>query len=365
MASQKSKPRFFIASGCPIGTTTRYRCLHLQEQLHYLGYESEFREWFEERAIDPAVAHGYDAFFLYRLTMSTPLEHLIRQARELDKPTIFDVDDLVFEPELVDWHRGVKYLDPPQQTAHIEGMRRYQAALCACDAVTVATPVLAQLAGKFKRTVYVHRNSLGQEMLELAADLYQRRSSSRPNERIVIGYGSGTPTHEVDFEEAVAALTDILHRYPQAELWIAGPLIIPQELSNFGQRIRRFPLSDWRGWFELLGQMDIALAPLEMGNIFCRAKSEIKFVEAAALGVPVVASDIDPFQDSITEEHDGLLAADAGEWHRALTLLIENPEYRVQMGKNARQKVLQSYSLETRAKELEAILPSLMNKGGA
>ena len=62
-----------------------------------------------------------------------------------------------------------------------------------------------------------------------------------------------------------------------------------------------------------MSESDIALAPLEMGNIFCRAKSEIKFVEAGALGLPVVASDIAPFRDSITPGEDGFLAADEGE----------------------------------------------------
>mgnify|MGYP003694526373 CR=1 FL=1 len=64
------------------------------------------------------------------------------------------------------------------------------------------------------------------------------------------------------------------------ELWIAGPLNLPSSLGRFGDRVRRFPLSDWRDWFRLMAKVDLALAPLEMDNVFCQAKSEIKFVEA-------------------------------------------------------------------------------------
>ena len=361
MASGKNAHRFFIASGCPIATTTRYRCVHLQEQLQYLGYESEVAEWFADSAIDPNVAHRYDAFVLYRLAMSPPLNELISLAHDLGKPVIFDADDLIFDPALVEWHRGVDQLTPAEQQLHVDGVRRYRATLLACDAALMATPLLAQCARELGRPAYVHRNALGNEMLDLAEKLCDQRQSRQPNERLVIGYGSGTPTHEVDFKEASAALVNILNRYPQVELWIAGPLEVPQKLTDFGRRIVRFPLTDWRAWFELLSQMDIALAPLEMGNIFCRAKSEIKFVEAAALGVPVVASNIDPFQDSLTNGHDGFLAANEQEWNRALTLLVEEPKRRLQSGGNARRTVLQRYGLKARACDLSELLPSLMN----
>jgi spore maturation protein CgeB len=60
--------------------------------------------------------------------------------------------------------------------------------------------------------------------------------------------------------------------------------------------------------------------------------------------------------------HDGFLAANDKEWEQALTLLIEQPERRLQIGENARRNVLQHYNAQARAKDLSAILPSLMNK---
>src|ERR1700756_3109831 len=110
--------RFFIASGCPITTTTRYRCLHLQEQLKFLGYKSDIAEWFEGSEIDPYVVKDYDALFLYRIAMSPPIEHLVHQAHQSGKPLIFDADDLIFEPGLVDWHRAVSDLSAVERELH-------------------------------------------------------------------------------------------------------------------------------------------------------------------------------------------------------------------------------------------------------
>jgi glycosyltransferase involved in cell wall biosynthesis len=352
--------RYFIASGCPIVTTTLYRCIHLREQLQDLGHEAEVALWFLDEQIDPWAASDCDAMVLYRLAMSPPLREFIERARAKGKTIIFDTDDLIFEPDLIELHRGVRNLSKPDQEQHAEGVRRYLETLQASDVVMTATPLLAELARKRNRPAFVHRNSLGREMLAVADSLYEKRRS-RTGNRIVIGYGSGTPTHDVDFLEAAAPLAQVLDRFPQLDLWIAGPLVLPPEFTRFGERVRRFPLTDWREWFELMSQIDIAISPLERDNIFCRAKSEIKFVEAGALGIPLVASDTDPFRDAIGHGADGFLALNDKEWIDAFTRLIEQPALRKKMGEAARSAVLHRYSPAARAANLSTLLPELFN----
>jgi glycosyltransferase involved in cell wall biosynthesis len=352
--------RYFIASGCSVATTSLYRCVHLQGQLETLGHEAVVVDWFEEAKIDVEAALGFDVIVLYRLPMSEALERLIKEAHRLGKPVIFDTDDLVFEPELTVWHRAVKSLSPGDQAQHLEGVRRYLLTLLACDAVTVATPLLADLAGKRGQRAFVHHNALGCEMRELADALCaQRQDRVVVESKVVIGYGSGTATHDADFGEVAAALEHVLERFPETELWTTGPLSLPASLQRFGDQVQRYPLSDWQTWFGLMARMDIALAPLEMGNVFCRAKSEIKFVEAGALGLPVVASKIDPFQDSITNGKDGFLAANDAEWTEALTALIQDPQLRAQIGAAARETVMRNYSPEARTADLAKLLPRL------
>lgn len=352
--------RFFIASGCPIATTTLYRCMHLAEQLGTLGHEADLAEWFDDAQVDPARVIGYDAIVLYRLPMSPPLSEVLRAAQKTETPVIFDTDDLIFEPELVHAQRGVARLSPHDQEVHVEGVRRYLQTLQACDAVMTATPFLAELAARRGKLAFVHRNALGQEMMALANSRQIERLTKAKGDRVVIGYGSGTPTHDVDFEEAASALCIVLDRFPAAELWVVGPLALCSKLEALDDRVRRFPLTDWRGWFERASQFDIALAPLELENVFCRAKSEIKFVEAAALSLPVVASKTEPYQGVISHGKDGLLAGSEQEWVEALSALIEAPQRRAQIGANARETILRRYSPQVRAAELAEILPRLL-----
>lgn len=316
-------------------------------------------EWFEETSIDINEALRSDLIFLYRLAMNPPLRRLIDRARELNKPVIFDTDDLIFEPELIVQHRAVQNLTRSDQIQHAEGVRGYLETLEACDTVVTSTPLLAELARLRDKPAYVHRNSLGREMLAHADRILGQRRQRPRRDEVVIGYGSGTSTHDVDFQEATAALITVLDRFHHAHLWIVGPLTITPELERLGTRVRRFPFTDWRGWFELAGQMDIALAPLEQNNVFNRAKSEIKFVEAGVLEIPLVASNCDPFRDSITEGEDGLLAAGEREWTRALTSLIEQRERRERIGERAREMVLQRHSPAARTRDLAFLLPQL------
>jgi glycosyltransferase involved in cell wall biosynthesis len=347
----------FIASGCQIATTHLYRCVHLAEQLRDLGHKTCLAIWNDETQIKVEEALRFDLIYLYRLPMSLALRRLIEQARELRKPVVFDTDDLIFEPELIEQHRAVRQLSADDQRQHAEGVRRYLETLEACDTVVTATPLLAEFARRRAKPAYVHRNCLGQEMVVLAKQLRTNRQAKLG--QVAIGYGSGTATHDVDFAEAVPALVTVLERFPQAELWIAGPLDLPATLERFGKRVRRFPLMDWRDWFALLSKLDVALAPLEPDNLFCRAKSEIKFVEAGALGVPVVASRTDPYRDAISDGEDGLLASSDEEWTQALSALIEQPDRRRQIGERAREIVGQRHSPVARARELGFLLPQL------
>jgi glycosyltransferase involved in cell wall biosynthesis len=363
MILTNSSFRFFIASGCPIATTSLYRCTHLSEQLQSLGHQTSMVEWFDESRIQIDAALDHDVIVLYRLPMSDPIRQLIQKARNADKPVIFDSDDLIFEPELTVWHRAVRDLSPADQAQHLDGVRRYLMTLMAADAVTVATPVLAELARKRGKPALVHRNALGSEMQELADRLSAERVSHETG-RVIVGYGSGTATHDVDFHEAAIALQRALERYPQMELWIAGPLNLPGSFGRFGDRVRRFALSDWQDWFRLLAKMDLALAPLEMDNVFCQAKSEIKFVEAGALGVPVIASRVGPYCEAIADGVNGFLASNEKEWVTALCSAIEDDALRDRMGKAAQVTVRDKYSPAARTSDLRRLLIQFENELG-
>ncbi|KKU54751.1 MAG: Glycosyl transferase group 1 [Candidatus Moranbacteria bacterium GW2011_GWE2_47_10] len=89
--------------------------------------------------------------------------------------------------------------------------------------------------------------------------------------------------------------------------------------------------------------MDINIVPLELGNPFCEAKSELKFFEAGIVGVPTVAVANRTFSEAIEEGVDGFLAKDTQQWIEKLELLILDANLRKEMGKKARGKASSKY----------------------
>ena len=85
------------------------------------------------------------------------------------------------------------------------------------------------------------------------------------------------------------------------------------------------------------------LAPLEVGNAFCEAKSELKFFEAALVGVCTVASPTDPFARAMRHGETGLLAATTEEWREAIDHLLSDAAIRRSMAQAAQEDVLHRF----------------------
>ena len=79
---------------------------------------------------------------------------------------------------------------------------------------------------------------------------------------------------------------------------------------------------NWEELPRLIASVDINLAPLEK-SVFNEAKSENKWVEAALVKVPTVASKVGAFEKMIQTEVTGILCETRQEWEKALISLIE------------------------------------------
>lgn len=353
----KEQPTVYFVSGCYAVTTFEYRVLQKQEQLAHYGIQSLARSLAE---FELKEALAYDIVYLYRVPYDAWVEEQIHQVRARGVPLVFGTDDLIFEPDLVHWVDALKGMLPEEAALFYEGVWRYRRTLLACDAVVTSTDYLAGLARSLGKPAFVHRNGLAGELIQESAALYAERQK-RPldPERLVLGYGSGTNTHHRDLAELAPALAQVLARHPKAELHIVGPMVLPEELRGLGERVKQLPLVPWSEWPALLNTFDVNLAPLELGNPFCRGKSEIKYTEAAVMGLPTVASRIDPFEYAICDGQNGFLAGDTGEWIDKLERLLADPALRRETGETARADVLARYTPAVLGQELIRTLAAI------
>ncbi len=222
----------------------------------------------------------------YRVPAFPSALSLIEEARRLNLPHYFEVDDLIFDMDSYVRNENLLGMDPNTVKELLEGAALYRRALELCHNVIAST---AQLGKRMQAlgggSAYVIENALDPEALRVAAEVQRRPDDGR----VRIVYGSGTRTHDADFAIASKALLRLLVRYPNVDLMLVGDLNPPQELIDFGERLYQLPSRPYTEYLELLAKSDIAIAPLCPGE-FNDAKSNIKYLEAAVFGIPSVCS---------------------------------------------------------------------------
>lgn len=339
MDAKKRTGQILILSGVR-GDTRRYRTLHLYEQLCLAGADCVL-----SHLTDPALPRLVDSaavVIVHRVAMDRYVEKLFRTVRDHGALLVLDADDYLYDPVVMRWIDSPDFQDPVRARLYRQELLRHRETLDHCDAVTVSTDYLARMLAMSKKPVYVHRNAYSLEMLSLSGQALSARSGS--SDRVVIGYASGTRTHDKDFALIRPVLCDILERFPQVELRLMGAIDPGRGWGGLQNRIHTYPMVPWRALPERLAALDINLAPLVIGNPFSESKSEIKYMESALVRVPTIASRVDAFAYAIQPGRTGFLAASQAEWRDALEYLVQNPEARHAVGLAAYQEVLSRYA---------------------
>lgn len=354
----KTSPSVLLISGCKAGTTFEYRVLQKEEQLALQNIRATVYEGVPGRKDAFAQISSHNLLYLYRVAYSPLVEQIIEYARACDVPVVFDVDDLVFEPDLVHRVDPVQTMSEEDAACYYEGVWRYRQTLLASDYVVTSTEYLADLARKLGKVAFVHRNGLSRWMIDMAERL-RDVGGAAADDRVVLGYGSGTETHRKDLAEITDVIVETMTRHPKAELHIVGPMELPDALNRLGSRIKRRPLVPWSEWLSVLNTFDVNLVPLESGNPFCEAKSEIKYTEAALLGIPTIASRIEAYEFAVREGETGFLADSTDEWIAKLDKLVTDRALRLRLGETARSDVMARYQPETLSDRLAQTLETI------
>jgi len=125
-------------------------------------------------------------------------------------------------------------------------------------------------------------------------------------------------------------------------------------------------VKDWTDYYRDLKalNLDIFFAPARKDEEHY-GKSELKYLEAAFLGVPIVTPKIGEHELVIQHGINGMLA-DIDDMNNSMfqciDTLVENPELRKTIAKNARRHVLREYDVSKSSEELHGILRKVLGK---
>lgn len=324
-------------NGCTLPHPQRYRVDHQIEQLESYGISCDKVDY-DKLTLDKV--KYFRGFVFYRCPILPVIEEFIKVAKENNKTCFYDIDDLVFDLEHTKMIKFLDTMSKEERDLYNDGVIRMGKTLDLCEYGIASTTRLQKEMGKHLKEVYVNRNVASEEMVKYSE--IALNEVKKDSDKIVIGYLSGSITHNDDFKLIMPTVVKLLKKYDNVYLQIVGLLDLPDEMQEVKDKVLTSPFIDWKELPKLIRSIDINLAPLE-DTIFNEAKSENKWTEAALVKIPTVASNVGAFKDAIENGKTGLLCNDERDWEESLINLIENKEEREKIATSAYEEVMNKH----------------------
>ncbi|MDI2090877.1 glycosyltransferase [Commensalibacter oyaizuii] len=370
--------RITFVAGEPHTPGVIYRCYRNAQACRIAGHEAKV---INAADVGPQDIKWADIMILWRVEFSGHILGIVELAKQYNTLTAFDADDIVFKPQLayIEIIDGIRSIGTTEaETSRTFGNMKqtlmrtdFAVATTAEMREHMAQELIPKHAGPL---VFTLPNIFDDECVQTARFAARMNKLQKNDTYIRIGYASGTRTHQRDFALVIPALISVFKKRPQVRLVLFRepenhrPILHMNEypeLQDYENHI------EWRDTVPLqqlpqeLARFDISIAPLEADNVFCNAKSELKYFEAALANVCSVVSPTGPLKRCIEHGVTGFLANTTQEWEKHLITLIDNPELRHQVAQNAYHDVLWNFGIQRQSKLCDTIFHSLTGEKGA
>jgi len=262
-------------------------------------------------------------------------------------PLVFHIDDnlLAVEPEL--GAAKVARYAAPQRIAALRSL------LTEADLVYVSTEALRrqlEALGLAFRACFVGAIAGG-------ADIVRRRDQHpEAAKAVTIGYMASS-SHAADLAMVMPALLRLLDDRPEVQVEVFGSLKVPEALAQKACRAHP-PVGDYDSFLDRLASMpwDIGLAPLRSTD-FNLAKTNTKWIEYTAAGIPVICSD-HPVYGDVLAAGAAAPAADDG-WYDVICAMIDQADKRRIQLETAQLLLERAYSLQRLRAQLAEMISRL------
>ena len=270
------------------------------------------------------------------------LESWLQLWRRAGGKLIFEIDDDLLDATALVQRR---YSGDTSALAH-----RVQWLSTHADLITVSTEALAKKLRQYNRHVAVLPNRLDADLWRLNST---RDHSDGPYRRVQgnairIGY-IGTLTHDSDMDLVTEAMRRIEDEYGNRVL-IEVIGAFQHRTPTFGRRVALPSNNDYPNFVNWLHQRvhwDIGIISMADDD-FNRSKSNLKFLEYAALDMAIVVSDVGSYRDIARDGENALVVPNRTDaWYEAVKRLIDDPELRKRLSMSARELVRSSYSIDS------------------
>ncbi len=275
-----------------------------------------------KRLKDVFRASQFDYIFVYRdaFFFGIFFEWLFKKSKA---KLVFDFDDSIWLQDESPNQSIFQKLKNPTKTGKI---------ISYCDLTIAGNEYLANYASN-------HTNNITIIPTTIDLDEYSRVEVNK-DEKVCIGW-SGSFSTIKHFESALEALKIIKDKYHNK---VYFKVIGDGSYANQELDIKGLP---WKAQTEVseLCEIDIGIMPLPDDD-WSKGKCGLKGLQYMALEIPTIMSPVGVNSDIINSGENGFLAGTTEEWVEKLSLLIEDSQLRMKVGKAGRSTVEKEYSVD-------------------
>lgn len=267
---------------------------------------------------------GFDVVVGCRVAKPGP-SRTWREMKDHGIRLVFDLDDDYFRIDRTNVEAYRLWNQPLLRRGLIDN-------IALADTVTCCSEPLAEALRAHHDDVRVVPNGLPAQYLGEPRDYNP--------ELLSVGWaGTSSTVHELRVPGVVRALTRIADYQRPGGVAVRLVGVDPQTAMAAGLRGERLGalgwVQDFGHYLQAVAGFDIWVAPYR-DTPFNAAKYPTKWLESSVLGIPLVASDIEPYRRVIRHGENGFLVKHEHEWGRILKQLADDPDLRQRVGMTAR-----------------------------
>ena len=245
------------------------------------------------------------------------------------------------------------------------GMRIERAVLSGADAIVVPSPHVIELLDELglpaKKVAFIP-NGVDPVAFHPRTDGEAVRRRFDLQGRTVVGFvGVGTARSLHALDVLFAALRELFSERPELAALIVGDSDLIAQLRVQAQKERLPIMFAGRVPHEAVPQY-IAAMDITIATVSSALGLSMKLFEYMAMGKPVIGTRWKAVESVVDHEHDGLLVAngDRHDLRRALLRLVDNPDLRERLGRNARRKILARHTWRRNAERVLDLFGTLI-----
>lgn len=274
----------------------------------------------------------YDYIFIHR--EATPLGFPFVEwwiSKILKRKYIFDFDDAIWLPNTTSENKIIAFLKFHNKTKLI------------CKwafKVSVGNEYLANFAKEYNQNISIQATVVD-------TNFWHKEIKNQKTQELIIGW---TGTHST--LKYLNSLIPILQKL--SPKYTFKFLVIADKKPDF--KLNNLVFCQWNKTTEIqdLLKMNIGVMPLE-DNQWTKGKCGFKAIQYMSLGIPALASPVEINQKIIEHQRNGFLCKTTEDWEKYLELLLKDENLRIEMGKEARKKIVNHYSVSSQTKNFNSL----------